>query len=161
MIKIGKINTSSKLKTIQLVTMGMFIALAMVGSFIKIPSLFGTVALDTAPAFLAALLLGPIVGGIVAFTGHLLTSLNVGLPLTLPIHLLIAAEMALICIVVGFIYKKGRLKLALFVGLLLNGVGAPALPFFTAMVVPLLIGSAVNLIIAWVLVRTLKGRVRF
>lgn len=163
-----KMKQTNKLETRQMVLIGLFIALAFVGSFVKIPSPFGTVALDSAPAFIAAMLLGPVPGAIVAFMGHLLTSFNVGFPLTIPIHLLIATEMALICFLVGIIFRKGSLFLALAVGLLLNGVAAPAsfilipqfgLPFFTIMIIPLLIGSVINLIIVAIVVRALKGRI--
>ncbi len=157
-----------KIETKQIILWGMFIVLSFVGSFMKIPSPYGTVALDSAPAFLAALLLGPIPGAIVAFMGHILTSLNVGYPLSLPIHFLIATEMAVICVTIGIIAKRGYVILALIVGLLLNGIVAPALfillpkfgmPFFAMMLVPLLIGSAINLIVANILFRILKGRV--
>jgi riboflavin transporter len=163
-----KMKKTYTFKTKQIVLMAMFIALAFVGSFIKIPSPFGTVALDSAPAFIAAMLLGLVPGAIVAFMGHLLTSLNVGFPLTIPIHLLIATEMGLICALVGIIFRKRNLIMALVVALLLNGVAAPAsfilipqfgLPFFSVMLIPILVGSAVNLIIVAIVVRTLKGRI--
>lgn len=159
-----------KLKTKQIVILSMFIALSFVGSYLKIPSPFGTVALDAAPAFLAALILGPIPGAVVAFLGHILTSVNVGMPLSFPIHLLIAIEMAFICLVVGAIYRKGLLILALIIGIVLNGVVAPAffilipqfgLPFFTVMLVPLLVGATVNALIAGLLAKTLKGRIMY
>ncbi|MGI6424678.1 MAG: hypothetical protein ACOX2A_05490 [Tepidanaerobacteraceae bacterium] len=47
-----------KTKTNTFALMGMFIALSIVGAFIKIPSPTGTVALDSAPGYTAALLLG-------------------------------------------------------------------------------------------------------
>lgn len=167
-MEMKKMKQTYKFETKQMVLIGMFIALAFVGSFVKIPSPFGTVALDSAPGFIAAMLLGPVPGAIVAIMGHLLTSLNVGFPLTIPIHLLIAIEMALICFLVGIIFRKASLFLALAVGLLLNGVAAPAsfilipqfgLPFFTVMLIPLLIGSVINLIIVAIVVRALKGRI--
>ncbi|UTW69819.1 hypothetical protein KHA80_02290 [Anaerobacillus sp. HL2] len=65
-------------------------------------------------------------GAIVGFMGHMVTSLNVGFPLSIPIHLLIGIEMAIICGTIGIIYKKGNLLLALILVLLLNGVAAPA-----------------------------------
>ncbi len=163
-----EVRVNLEITTKQLVLVSMFIALSFVGSLIKIPSPFGTVALDAAPAFLAAIVLGPIFGACVAFLGHIVTAINVGMPLTVLIHLLIAVEMAIVCGVVGLIYKKGYLKLALFTGLLLNGVAAPALfiaipqfgiPFFMVMFVPLLLGAAVNIVICALIVRALKGSV--
>jgi riboflavin transporter len=147
--------------------LGMFIALSLIGSFLKIPSPTGTIALDSAPAFLAAILLGPSAGGIVGAMGHLLTALNVGFPLTLPIHLLIAGEMAIICTVTSFLYRKLNLIISLSVALLLNGIAAPAafvfipgygLSFFVVMLVPLIVGSGVNLVTAGLLASYLKRR---
>lgn len=170
MLKVEKNVQTRRLESRKITILGMFIALSIVGSFIKIPSPFGTVALDSAPAFLAAFLLGPIYGALVGFMGHMLTSLNAGFPLSVPIHLLISIEMALVCVVIGVIYKKGYLILALIIGVVLNGVVLPAsfilipqfgVPFFVAMIIPLLIGSAINLIVAGTLVRYLKGRVKF
>ncbi|WP_161568278.1 ECF transporter S component [Anaerobacillus alkaliphilus] len=158
-----------KLTTKELVLVSVCIALTVIGSMIKIPSPFGTVALDSAPAFLAAFLFGPVFGAIVAFFGHMLTALNVGMPLTVLIHLLIATQMAIVCSIAGLIYKKGYFVLALISGFLLNGVVAPAtfiiipqfgMPFFTAMIVPLLLGVGINLAVAAIIVRTLRGRVR-
>lgn len=168
--KVIKTVQTSQLESRKIVILGMFIALSVVGSFIKIPSPIGTVALDSAPAFLASFLLGPLPGVIVGFMGHMLTSLNVGFPLSVPVHLLISAEMALICGIIGAINKMGYLIPALIVGFLLNGIAAPAsliaipqfgVPFFVAIFFPLLIGSAINLIVAGTLVRYLKGRVKF
>ena len=44
-------------------TLAVFIALSVVGAFIKIPSPIGSMALDSFPALLAAALLGPVAGG--------------------------------------------------------------------------------------------------
>lgn len=170
MLKVEKNVQTKKFESRKIVILGMFIALSVIGSFIKIPSPIGTVSLDAAPAFLAAFLLGPLPGALVGFMGHMVTSLNVGFPLSILIHLLIGIEMAIICGIIGVIYKKGYLLLALIVGLLLNGVAAPAsfimlpqfgLPFFTAMIIPLFVGSAINIIVSGLLVRYLKGRIKF
>lgn len=146
---------------------GMFIALTVIGSLIKLPSPTGTVALDSTPAFVAALLLGPAAGALVGALGHLLSSLFVGFPLTLPIHLLIAVEMAITCAITGLVFRKLPITVTLLIALLLNGVAAPALfilvpgfgiGFFTAMLVPLLVGSGINLLLTSILVRYFKGR---
>ncbi|OIJ16526.1 alpha-ribazole transporter [Anaerobacillus alkalidiazotrophicus] len=169
MLKVEKGVKTSRLEIRKISILGIFIAISVVGSFIKIPSPFGTVAFDSAPAFLAALLLGPTSGALVGFMGHILTSLNVGFPLSIPIHLFISLEMAFVCAVVGIIYKKGFLIPALMVGVLLNGVVLPAsfilipqfgVSFFVAMIIPLVIGSALNLIVSGTLVRYLKGRIK-
>lgn len=165
MFNTEKSTQATKIESRKIVIMGLFIALSFIGSLIKIPSAIGTVAFDSAPAFISAILLGPIPGATVGFMGHILTSMNVGFPLTIPVHLLIGTEMALICAIVGVLYKKRGIIIALCMGLVLNGIGAPAsliaipsfgVSFFLVMVVPLLIGSSINLIIAYVIVRYLK-----
>ncbi|HJV46170.1 MAG TPA: ECF transporter S component [Bacillota bacterium] len=157
--------TMRKSRTIALV--GMFIALTVIGGLIKLPSPTGTVALDSTSAFVSALLLGPTAGALVGALGHLVSSMFVGFPLTLPIHLLIAFEMAIICAFTGLISRKLSLTITLFIALLLNGVAAPALfilvpgfgiGFFIAMVIPLIVGSGINLLITGVLVRYFKER---
>lgn len=136
--------------------MGMFIALSAVGALIKVPSPTGTVAFDSAPGFIAALLLGPKFGAGAAALGHLFTSLFAGFPLTLPIHLIIALEMAAFAAVYGYIGKK-NLPVGVIIVSLLNGIIAPAIfipmpqygmPFFTAMVIPLLVASAANVFVS-------------
>lgn len=152
--------------TREIAWLGLFLAFTFVGSLLKIPSPAGTVALDAAPAFLAALFFGPWMGGIVGFAGHLLSALYVGFPLTLPMHLIIGSEMFIICAVVGGVARFHSL-FSLIIGWLLNSFAAPALfiflpglgfTFFLTMVVPLMIGSAVNLLIAGLVFSRLKGK---
>lgn len=141
----------------KIIVTALLVALSVVGSFIKIPSPTGTVALDSLPGYLAALLLGGIPGAIVAFIGHLATAATTGFFMTLPLHLLVAVQMAVTMLVYGFLAKKTKLPIAMAVAILINGVGAPAcfilipnmgIPFFTAMVLPLTVGSAVNVILS-------------
>jgi uncharacterized membrane protein len=70
----------------------MLIALCFVGSNIKI---FGTIAFDSMPAFLGALLLGPWYGALLGAAGHFLTALTSGFPLTIPVHIVLMVAMAL------------------------------------------------------------------
>jgi uncharacterized membrane protein len=140
------------------------VALSVVGSYLKIPSPTGTVALDSLPGFLGAILLGYPEGAVIGFLGHILTSLNVGFPLGLPVHLLIACEMAVICVLFRLLYQKNRI-LGIACGVFLNGVLAPAtlVPvfgwgFFTGIVVSLLVASAVNIILASLIFEMLKKR---
>lgn len=141
-----------------------FIALAAVGANLKIPSIIGTPAFDSFPGFLGALILGPLDGALVAALGHMLTALTAGFPLTLPIHLLIAAGMAGIVALFSF---TGRYNLwaSVVVGILLNGVVFPAvfipLPgfgkaFFVSMVVPLLVASILNIILSVIVFNFLR-----
>lgn len=140
------------------VMLSMFIALCFVGAMIKLPSPTGTVALDALPAFLAASLLGPVPGAVTGLLGHLMTAASAGFPLTLPIHLLIGVQMAVIVSIYGFLFKNVNRVLAVIIAILLNGVGAPAvlmlLPgfgaaFFAAMVLPLSVGSLINILLAY------------
>jgi hypothetical protein len=63
----------------RMVVMAFFIALSVVGAMLKIPSPTGTVALDSAPGFLGAALLGWREGALIAALGHLISSYTAGL----------------------------------------------------------------------------------
>lgn len=149
----------------KLAVLAIFIALSAVGALIKIPSPVGTVALDAAPGFFVAIGFGGWMGAVVAAVGHLLTSAVVGFPLTLPMHLGIAAGMALCAFVYGWLGRKGTVGLVLgfvlaaiinsfVLGLLMLPIGG--WPLYTATIIPLLIGAVVNLAtstIAYLLLR--------
>jgi uncharacterized membrane protein len=117
---------SSRVNTKTLVLVALFIALSYVGSYIKI---FGSIAFDSFPGFLAALLLGPIYGAAIGFLGHLFTALTSGFPLSLPLHMVIAASMAITMLVFGYTYKAlskkastaGTLIFTGITGVVLNG----------------------------------------
>lgn len=94
--------TSSTLTTRQLVMAALFIALSFVGANLKI---FGTIAFDSLPAFLAALVLGPMLGATIGFLGHMATALTSGFPLSPPLHLVIALAMGLTMFVFGWSYR--------------------------------------------------------
>ncbi|WP_422447920.1 ECF transporter S component [Thermoanaerobacterium sp. DL9XJH110] len=152
-------------KTKNLVLTGMFIALSAAGAAIKLPSPTGTVAFDSAPGFLAALFLGPGYGAVTAALGHLFTGFLAGFPLTLPLHLIIALEMAVFAWVYGRL-KRFSLPLAVVAATLLNGIVAPAsfipLPqfgfgFFAAMVIPLLSASFANVALAALVYRAVAA----
>ncbi|MFC0522741.1 ECF transporter S component [Pontibacillus salicampi] len=70
------------------VMLALWIALAAMGGILKVPVGFGSIALDSAPAILASLFLGPMAGGLVAGAGHFLSALTGGFPLG-PFHLII------------------------------------------------------------------------
>ncbi|HHY94224.1 MAG TPA: alpha-ribazole transporter [Firmicutes bacterium] len=142
------------MKTARLVRLAILIALSAAGATLKIPSLTGTPALDSAPGYFAAFALGAPEGAAVAAAGHLLTALTAGFPLSIPIHLLIALGMAACAGAVAVMARRQGPWGAFAAGLVLNGVVFPALfvplpgfgvAFFAAMVVPLLVASALNL----------------
>ncbi len=140
------------------------VALSAVGAFIKLPSPTGTVALDSAPGFVAAAAFGPGEGALVGALGHMFSALITGFPLGLPVHLLVAAATLLWVAAFGLIARKINIWVAAPVGVLLNGVGGAALlipiygfGIFATLVVPLLVGSTINVIIAVAVVRVLDS----
>ena len=151
--------TSAPLFSVRkLAIMAVFIALSAVGSLVKIPSPLGTVGLDSAPGFFAALAFGGWVGFIAIAVGHLLGAAIVGFPLTLPVHLAIAAGMGLCAVAFRWLGRRGGpiwLAAAVVVAALLNSfaLGLIVLPIggwgmYVGSVPSLLIGAVVNLIIA-------------
>jgi uncharacterized membrane protein len=131
------------------------IAISAVGALIKIPSPTGTVALDSCTGYFAAVAFGWTEGAIIAGLGHLLTAFTTGFPLSLPVHLYIALQMTIYVSLFGIIARKINLILGIIVGVLLNGVLSSFLiiPFggmgmATALLLPLTVGSLVNIIIA-------------
>lgn len=165
--KIQMTNTSKlvgKMGTKQMVTMAALIAMSYIGAQIKIQ---GSIAFDALPAFLAAIILSPVAGAIVGIFGHLVSALTSGFPMTLPVHLMIAAMMGVTCFAFGWVKSLSTSKLntvlAVVVGFLLNGpvslwitayfmqiIGAEfaGMALFMVMIVPLSIAAFLNIIIA-------------
>jgi uncharacterized membrane protein len=122
----AKSSNELNFNTKQLVISALFVALSFVGANIKV---FGTIAFDSLPAFLGALLFGPAYGAAIGFLGHLFTAITSGFPLSVPLHLVIALTMALTMYGYGFLFKKLRGKVPAtvcfiivgFAGTLLNG----------------------------------------
>lgn len=150
------------------------IALTVVGAAIKVPAIIGSVAFDSFPALLAAVLLGGPAGAIVAGMGHLLSALMGGFPLG-ALHILIAIEMALLAFVFSIFYRSEKKWIAVVLFVLGNTFAAP-LPFlflmgeafYLSLVPSLLLGSVLNMAIAMVTIprlinilgpRLLEGKV--
>ena len=110
---------TSKLSTRTLVLTALFIALSLVGSYIKV---FGSIAFDSLPGFLAALLLGPVYGAAIGFLGHMFTAMTSGFPHSLPLHLVIAVTMAITMLGFGYTYKALKNKVTETINLALTGV---------------------------------------
>ena len=151
-------------KIVKIVLLALFCALAAVGANIKIQ---GSIAFDSCPAYLAAMLIGGPEGAIAGAIGHLFSAMLAGFPLTLPMHLVIAVEMALICFIVGVLVKKAKcpIWLAAIVGFLLNAFISPGiliiwpgfgLAAFYAYLLPLGLASAANVAVATMLAYALK-----
>jgi uncharacterized membrane protein YesL len=159
----------------KIVMMGMLIALSAIGAMIKIQ---GSIAFDSLAAFLGALVLGPVYGGIIGFIGHLLSAYLSGFVLTLPVHILVAMMMFVSCWAFGQTYTKLanhfnfhlNSLLAVIVAVLLNGpislalaalymqvfAGIPFLGVFVPMFIPLTIAALINVVLAIVLYKVLE-----
>ncbi|MDR3551875.1 MAG: ECF transporter S component [Clostridia bacterium] len=153
-----------KSKTLKITLLALFCALSAVGANIKIA---GSIAFDSMPAFLAAMLLGGPEGAVVGALGHLLSAVLSGFPLTLPLHLCIAAEMALICLVTGLLIRRGRwpVWLGAVLAFVLNAFVSPAILLVwpgmgwgacAALLLPLTLASAANVTLAAILAYALK-----
>lgn len=150
----------------------MLITLSAVGALIKVQ---GTIAFDSMPGFFAALFLGPGAGALVAGIGHLLTAITSGFPLTLPMHIIVAIEMALCGYLFGVVYRKSNGIIASVVAILINGpvaalIAVPVsivlkLPFngwtlFNVTIIPLTIASIANVILAYLVYKALNRKIR-
>ncbi|OYT33550.1 alpha-ribazole transporter [Archaeoglobales archaeon ex4484_92] len=131
---------------------GLLIALSAIGGLIKIPSPVGSIALDSAPGYFAALIALQ-EGAIVATIGHLFSAYSAGFPLGL-MHALIAGFMGVCAIVFGFVSRKS-LPIGILIAIILNGIVGSfivlpmgGLPFVLTLMPFLLLASAVNIIIA-------------
>ncbi|MBO1263492.1 ECF transporter S component [Proteiniclasticum sp. SCR006] len=166
-----KIQSMTRNKSQVLVLMSLLVAFSYLGSLVKIQ---GTIALDALPAYLGALLLGPLPGAVIGFVGHLLTAVTSGFPMTLPMHLFIAILMALTIGIFGCLAEKtNNLFLAGLTGVFMNGpvstLGASYLAamlglgfsgkvMFFALILPLSLTSLVNAAGAVALYKVLKAR---
>ncbi|ABZ84150.1 conserved hypothetical protein [Heliomicrobium modesticaldum Ice1] len=144
--------------------MGLLIALSAVGAMVKLPSPVGTIGLDSAPGFFAALALGATGGMIVIALGHLLTAMVVGFPLTLPVHLFIALQMAMWAYVFRRVNGQFGLTAAFAAAVCLNGVVSSLTMLLLGgwgavmAVMPFLVAaSAVNVGLAAAAYRGMKG----
>lgn len=137
--------------------LALFIALSVVGGFVKIPAIVGSIALDFFPALMAAIYLGRRSGMIVAGVGHLASAFIGGMPLG-PLHIIVAIAMAFIVLGFQVIYKKGHLIIAGIFVVMTNALVAPlpllfffSLEFYIALLPSLLVGSLVNTLVALIL----------
>lgn len=154
-------NNSSK--TALLVKLALLTALSVVGSYLKFPSPVGSIALDSLPGYLGALVFGGGAGAIILTLGHLLSALNSGFVLG-PLHLLIALLMG--CCSYIFVYFKNKnIYAAVLITSLVNGpVSAAVLipflgrAFFYGTAPILSLASFVNILLAVVIFKLLKDK---
>lgn len=132
----------------------LFIALSVVGAMIKVPAIIGSIALDSFPALVSAVVLGSGVGAFVGGLGHLLSALIGGMPLG-PFHFIVAAEMAFLVWAFGALYSSGKRVLASITFFIGNAFIAPlpfmflmSVQFYIALLPSLIVGSLVNVLLA-------------
>jgi riboflavin transporter len=148
----------------QFATIIVFISLAVIGSLLKLPTSVGSIALDSAPALVAAVLLGAVPGALVAAFGHMISAFFAGFPFG-AFHLLIAGEMAALVFGFALLYRRKWKKTAFFIFFTGNAFLSP-LPFalwmgkaFVMAIIPALaIATAANLAIAAVVTPVLVKR---
>lgn len=135
--------------------LGLLLALAYLGSLLKIPTPVGSTAFDSAPAYFSGLLLGGGWGALVGGLAHLLTATVSGLPFGLPIHLQVAIGMAVSVWLFTAGWSRSR-ALAVLVALICNGIllplsllGWPAftLPLAFSLMPGLSLATALNLLV--------------
>lgn len=140
----------------RLTQIGLLLALAYLGSLLKIPTPVGSTAFDSAPAYFAGLFLGGAWGALVACVGHLFTALLSGFPFSLPVHLVVAAGMGVSVLLFSLLWRRSR-PVATVVALLCNGIVLPlcllAWPMYSLQLVltlmpGLLLATALNLFVA-------------
>lgn len=151
-----------------IVIMGLFIGMSIVGGYIKLPNpVTSSIAMDSFPAFAASLILGGIPGAIIGFLAHMMSAAIGGFPMTLPIHLLIGTQMAIIMFLFKLIFDKFGLIAAGITGIILNGILAPAcfilipgygVAVFTELVLPLMIASIVNIVAAIIVYSAVRNK---
>lgn len=159
-VRMGRRDVISNVRKTSIIAI--FIALTVIGAFIKIPAIIGSVALDSFPALLAAAFFGPFVGAIVAGLGHMVSAVLGGMPLG-PLHIIVAIEMAVLVSLYAVFYHHKKKVIAGIVFLIGNTFIAPMpfiflidVAFYIAIVPSLLIGSLLNLIIAFVIIPRLS-----
>ena len=168
-------NTTMSLKRIttkKLTYCALLVGLCYIGALIKVQ---GSIAFDSMPAYFAALFLGPSLGAVVGFLGHLLTAITSGFPMSFPMHFIVAIEMAFFVYSFGWLYKKTNIFLASVAATILNGPFAAllavpvslmlSLPFsgwalYHFLVVPLTLASVANILLAVIVYRAIKKRFR-
>lgn len=154
----------------QIVLFGLLLALCVIGSNFKI---LGSIALDSFPAFLGTLILGPGAGLILGVLGHLVSAIFAGFPMGIILHLLIGIMMGITMLGYGWVRK--RFFISRFVTILLSDVVAyilnvPAslvllllvLPkeALIALFLPLTVATIVNLVITEMIYVALPNKVK-
>ncbi|MCY3059454.1 ECF transporter S component [Aerococcus urinae] len=150
----------------------LLLAIATIGTNVHF---LGSIALDSFPAFLGAIILGPGYGFLLGLLSHGLTALLSGFPLTLPAHIIIGVMMGLTCSVYGYLRGKagksiGKILFSDAVALVFNvllaqlalipllGRQAILAMVTGGLLLTLLIASVVNLVLAEVVYISLPAK---
>lgn len=75
-----------------------------------------SIGFDSSPAFVGALMLGPVAGAVLGALGHLATAASTGFPLSVPIHMAVAIIMAGTGASIGYIAKRMTSSFSYVVG---------------------------------------------
>lgn len=144
----------------------LLIALCAIGGQIH----FGvySIGFDSSPAFVGALMLGPVAGAVLGALGHLATAASTGFPLSVPIHVAVAIVMAGTGASIGYIAKRMTSSFSYVVGGILGyivnvGVGLAVIAWMMQSVevmailcVPLSLAYGVNYVGAALVVSQLN-----
>ncbi|QPA29884.1 ECF transporter S component [Thermaerobacillus caldiproteolyticus] len=139
----------------------LFVSLSVIGSLLKLPTGLGSVALDSAPALVAAALFGRNNGALVAAVGHLSAAFFAGFPLGV-FHLLVAIEMGLLVYGFGWLFQHHWKKAAYIFFFIGNAFLAP-LPFIffmgsafvMALFPSLIMGTMANVLVSFAVIPSL------
>ncbi len=144
----------------------LLIALCAIGGQIH----FGvySIGFDSSPAFVGALMLGPVAGAVLGALGHLATAASTGFPLSVPIHVAVAIVMAGTGASIGYITKRMTSSFSYVVGGILGyivnvGIGLAVIVWMmqsvevvTILFVPLSLAYGVNYVGAALVVSQLN-----
>lgn len=151
------------MKTRDIAIIGILVGLSFVLGMIKFA---GSIALDSAPAFLAVFVFKDYKGAAIGAIGHLLSAVTSGFPFGLPIHLATAAIMFVMLYLAAIAVKKFNIVVGVGIILLINAFIAPlvvfiAAPFtmaaYTGLVASLGLATIANLVIALILYKPAEG----
>ncbi|MBS7641117.1 MAG: ECF transporter S component [Candidatus Bathyarchaeia archaeon] len=139
----------------------LFSALSGVGAMIPVPSLVGSVALDSFPGYFIALWRGSLSGALVCAIGHLLSAWRASFPLGY-LHVPVALLMALVGATTAAVKRKIGVIAGLTAGISINTAGVVLavptmgwgiLPIFTPI---LFVASLINAAIAGIIYEAIK-----
>lgn len=147
-------------------TYAILIALCAIGGQIH----FGvySIGFDSSPAFVGALMLGPVAGAVLGALGHIATAASTGFPLSVPIHVAIGLVMAGTGASIGYITKRMTSSFSYvvsgIVGYIINvGIGITVIAWMmqsikvaTFIFVPLSLAYALNYVGAALVVSQLN-----